>query len=128
MKQKGRYNIRLAEKKGIRICEVDKTEENIHIFYTLMEETTQRDKFSGNTEDYYRIFLNKIPESRLLFAYYKNTVIAAGIFIFHEKFSLYYYGASSGDEEHRKLMAPYLLQWEAIKIAKYLGAESYDFL
>jgi lipid II:glycine glycyltransferase (peptidoglycan interpeptide bridge formation enzyme) len=43
MKPKGRYNIKLAEKKGVEIKIVEKTDKNIQYFYELMNETTSRD-------------------------------------------------------------------------------------
>lgn len=128
MKQKGRYNIRLAEKKWIKIFEAEKTEKNIKIFYNLMLETTSRDNFSWNTLNYYNIFLKNIPFSKLLFAEYNWNIIAAWIFIYNEEIAIYYYWASTSDKKFRNLMAPYLLQWEAIKIWKSLGCKIYDFL
>ncbi|MBB1564729.1 peptidoglycan bridge formation glycyltransferase FemA/FemB family protein [Candidatus Gracilibacteria bacterium] len=128
MKQKGRYNIRLAEKKGVEIYEAEKTDENIKIFYDLMNETTSRDGFFGNKFDYYKIFLEELDFSKLLFADYEGKIISAGIFTYFGKEAIYYYGASTSDKNFRNLMAPYLLQWEAIKIGKWLGCEIYDFL
>ena len=37
---------------------------------------------------------------------------------------IYYYGAS--DRAHRALMAPYALQWAAIKLCKEQGCTAYD--
>ncbi|PZM84911.1 hypothetical protein DLH72_02655 [Candidatus Gracilibacteria bacterium] len=128
MKPKGRYNIRLAEKKGVKVSEFPKTEQNIKIFYDLMMQTTSRDNFFGNTLNYYKIFLKSIESSKLLFAEYEGNIIAAGIFTYEQKIAIYYYGASTSDKNFRNLMAPYLLQWEAIKIGKNLGCEIYDFL
>nr|MDD3720053.1 peptidoglycan bridge formation glycyltransferase FemA/FemB family protein [Candidatus Gracilibacteria bacterium] len=128
MKPKGRYNIRLAEKKGIVVKEVEKTESNIKIFYDLLLQTTSRDKFSGNTFAYYKTFLETIPNSTLFIAYKDDVPISAGIFVFDENISIYYYGASTNDENYRNLMAPYLLQWTAIKKAKVIGSRYYDFL
>ncbi|MDD2870598.1 MAG: peptidoglycan bridge formation glycyltransferase FemA/FemB family protein [Candidatus Gracilibacteria bacterium] len=128
MKPKGRYNIKLAEKKGIQVLDVDKTDENIALFYKLMLETTSRDGFNGNTIDYYKTFLNTLENSKLLLAFYEGIVIAGGIFTFDSDISIYYYGASSGDTRYRNLMSPYLLQWTAIKLAKENKSKLYDFL
>lgn len=128
MKPKWRYNIRLAEKKWVKIFKKEKTDENIKIFYDLMMETTSRDNFFGNTFEYYKIFLKNLNNSKLLFAEYEWKIIAAWIFTFDEKIAIYYYWASTSDKNFRNLMAPYLLQWEAIKIGKSLNCEIYDFL
>ncbi|NDK08957.1 peptidoglycan bridge formation glycyltransferase FemA/FemB family protein [Candidatus Gracilibacteria bacterium] len=128
MKPKGRYNIRLAEKKEIKVIEVDKIVDNVKIFYDLMMETTSRDGFSGNKLEYYVTFLETILNSSLLIAYKDDKAIAAGIFVFDKEVSIYYYGASTNDTEYRNLMAPYLLQWTAIEKAKSIGSKYYDFL
>lgn len=128
MKPKGRYNIRLAEKKAIEVIYSDNSSADIQSFYTLMQETTQRDSFSGNTQQYYTKLLQQIPDAQLLFAKKDDTIIAAGIFVFSSDVSLYYYGASTSAPRYRNMMAPYLLQWEAIKRAKQCGSQYYDFL
>jgi lipid II:glycine glycyltransferase (peptidoglycan interpeptide bridge formation enzyme) len=46
MKPKGRYNIKLATKKGVEVKEVEKIDENIEKYYNLMLETTSRDNFN----------------------------------------------------------------------------------
>ncbi|MDD3793203.1 MAG: peptidoglycan bridge formation glycyltransferase FemA/FemB family protein [Candidatus Gracilibacteria bacterium] len=128
MKPKGRYNIRLAEKKGVIVKEVEKTKENVEIFYNLMLETTSRDNFNGNSLDYYISFLSSIKESKLFIAYYEEKAISAGIFTFFGEEAIYYYGASTSDANYRNLMSPYLLQWTAICKAKELDCKIYDFL
>ena len=125
MKPKGRYNIRLAEKKWVEVREVVKSDENIKLFHALMQETTSRDNFSGNILEYYQEFL-KQETSHLFFAYHEDEVIAAGIFISHHEVMYYYYGASSNHK--RNLMTPYLLQWTAICFAKNIWCTLYDFL
>jgi len=128
MKPKWRYNIKLAKKKWIVVKEVEKTDKNIEKYYNLMLETTSRDNFSGNTIDYYKTFLKILNQSKLLLAYYEDKVIAGGIFTFNKDVSIYYYWVSTSDKKYRNLMAPYLLQWEAIKIAKNIWSKLYDFL
>jgi lipid II:glycine glycyltransferase (peptidoglycan interpeptide bridge formation enzyme) len=128
MKQKGRYNIRLAEKKWIEVKEVEKIKNNVQIFYNLMQETTTRDGFYWNNFDYYFEFINRLENSKLLFASFEWKVISAWIFVYSEDIAIYYYGASTSDEKFRNLMAPYLLQWNAILIWKKLNCKIYDFL
>lgn len=128
MKPKGRYNIRLAEKKWVIVKEVEKTKENVEIFYNLMLETTSRDNFNWNSLDYYISFLSSIKESKLFIAYYEEKAISAGIFTFFWEEAIYYYWASTSDANYRNLMSPYLLQWTAICKAKELDCKIYDFL
>jgi len=127
MKQKGRYNIKLAKKKGIIVEKVEKTKENIKAFYNLMLETTARDHFSANTLSYYEDFLEN-PYSELFLTKKDEQVISAWIFVFFGNTAIYYYGASTSNSRYRNMMAPYLLQWEAIKYAKNNWYEIYDFL
>ncbi len=125
MKHKGRYNIRYAEKNGIRIEEADS--DKIDGFYNLLIATTSRDGFRPNSIDYYRNFIKEIKSSKLLLAYdAENELLASGIFTYTKNQALYYYGASSNNK--RNLMAPYLLQWHAILIGKERGSLYYDFM
>ena len=128
MKPKGRYNIKLAWKKWVEVKEVEKNNKNIKQFYNLMKQTTWRNWFAWNKLDYYIKFLEQIENSKLLLAYFEDKVIAGWIFIFDKEVSIYYYWASTSDVKYRNLMAPFLLQWEAIKIAKKSWSKIYDFL
>ncbi len=87
-------------------------------FYDLMQQTTSRDSFAGNTQKYYEQFLTLNKNAKLLLAKIDDVVVAGGVFIFDKDVSIYYYGASTSDPKYRNLMAPYLLQWEAIQVAK----------
>ncbi len=125
MKQKGRYNIRLAEKKGVTIHK-----SNIHHlseFYKLLLETTLRDKFSPHGQDFYQTMLESLPKNaELYFAQYQGRTLAGLIKTTFKDTATYYYGASSNSD--RNLMAPYLLQWQVIKDCKAAGFKTYDFL
>lgn len=132
MKPKGRYNIRLAEKKGVitelyTASDVEKNIDPVKEFYTIALETTKRDGFSAHSYEYYKQFVKMLGDKAfIILARYENKVIAAGIFTLMEGVCTYYYGASSN--EYRQVMAPYLVQWEAIKYAKKQEATLYDFL
>lgn len=131
MHEKGRYNIRLSERRGVTVNSVEATDENIDIWMNLLCETTSRDGFSKNSRKYYVRFINELSEKHswgLYFAFHEWKVIAAGIFVFTRERAIYYYGASSWDKETRKHMAPYLLQWTVILEAKKRGIPLYDFL
>lgn len=126
MKPKGRYNIKVARKKGVVVEQVEKHMWNIQKFHELMSETTSRDNFAGNTLEYYKVFLESLDNAQMFFAYHEGEVIAAGIFVVEWEVMTYYYGASSNHK--RNLMAPYLLQWTAIQHAIQRGCKIYDFL
>lgn len=124
MKPKGRYNIKLAEKKGVRI-EV-RPKEEVGTFYELLKATTERDHFRPNPPEYYRCMLDNIPDSLLMFALHEGDILCGGIFTYTHNQGLYYYGASSNIK--RNLMSPYLLQWTALLEAKKRGCKYYDFM
>lgn len=128
MKPKWRYNIKVARKNNIEIKEVNKVDEKINLFYDLMNETTSRDWFSWNSLDYYKNLLNSLDNSKLLLAYKDDKAVAWWIFIFDKEISIYYYWASTSLKKYTNLMAPYLLQWEAIQVAKKYNSKIYDFL
>jgi lipid II:glycine glycyltransferase (peptidoglycan interpeptide bridge formation enzyme) len=124
MHQKTRYNICLAEKKGVKIIEGG--EGGFESFWSLMEKTSGRDKFTAHNKDYYQKLLQTAPEIfKLYVGQYEGKIITSGIFSFFGDTVTYLFGASA--DEHREVMAPYLLQWELIKCGKAAGCRYYDF-
>ncbi|MDD5032167.1 MAG: peptidoglycan bridge formation glycyltransferase FemA/FemB family protein [Patescibacteria group bacterium] len=124
MHQKTRYNIRLAEKKKIKVVETGI--ESFDKFWQLMGETSDRDSFRLHGIDYYKEMLKVGGDFiKLFFAQHKGKDISAGIFSFFGNTTTYMHGASS--DKDRNLMAPYALQWHAIKMAKKMGYKYYDF-
>jgi len=122
MKEKGRYNIRLAEKKGVKVREGNMAE-----FYPLLLETSKRDGFHIHAKQVYEKMLSTLKDTAmLLVAEYEGKIISGGIFTFYNKVGTYYYGASSN--EYRNVMASYLIQWRAIQEAKKRECTTYDFL
>ncbi len=126
MKPKGRYNIGVAEKHGVTVSRSDDAE----AFYALVRETSKRDGFTRLSLGRYRAFLTSQPGSFLLLAFdpsgHSQKAVAGLMGVIWNGTGLYYYGASS--YEHRALMAPYLLQWEAMKLCKAAGCTNYDLL
>jgi lipid II:glycine glycyltransferase (peptidoglycan interpeptide bridge formation enzyme) len=120
MHSKTRYNIRLAQKKELSIS----TEKNWESFWSLMKETGKRDGFRLHHKMHYeKIFVS--PLSRQFTVMLSGKPIATMVTIGFGDTCTYLYGAS--DYEHRSLMAPYVLQWEAILAAKAAGYRYYDF-
>lgn len=122
---KTRYNIRLAEKKGVVIRE-GKTEVDFDSFWSLMTETGDRDGFKiHNKKHYHTLATSNQKFIKLFLAEHEGKVIAAGLFSFYGDKVTYLHGASA--YEARNLMAPYLLQWTVIQKAKESGYKYYDF-
>ena len=127
MKQKTRYNIRLAEKKGITMRVG--TKDDLPMLYKMYAETSVRDGFVIRDEGYYKtvweLFMNSSePTCEPLIAEVDGEPVAA-IFVFYFAGRAYYvYGMSRN--AHREKMPTYLLQWEALKRAKAKGCTVYD--
>lgn len=123
MHPKMRYNINLAQKKGITIRRAHNDDDFVS-FWRLVLETAKRDKFKTYSRSYYEQMLKTVG-IELFIAEYKNNVIAGNIVVFYENQVIYLHGASS--YEYRNLMAAPLLQWYQILEAKKLGYKEYDF-
>jgi lipid II:glycine glycyltransferase (peptidoglycan interpeptide bridge formation enzyme) len=124
MKQKTRYNIRLAQKKGVTIRQGG--EADLAGFYRLSQLTAQRDGFGIHSPGYYETAYKLFAPQQcaLLLAEFEGELLAALMVFRQGEEAYYFYGASSNS--HRNLMAPYLLQWEAIRWAKMCGCYRYD--
>lgn len=128
MKSKTRYNIGLAEKKNIEIkifsLTENQAEEGLSSFFQLLSETAKRDNFSLHPRSHYQNLL-ETGLVKLFLAYYQEEAIAGIMVGFFGKTAVYLHGASAF--QRRQLMAPYLLQWQAIKFAKENNFSAYDF-
>jgi len=123
MKQKTRYNIRLAAKKGVIV----RPTADVKGFHEMMLTTGNRDGFAVHSLDYYqKVFDCFSPSGKcvLLAAYYQDAPLAYLMLFLSGSRSWYFYGAS--DNSQRNLMPTYLLQWEAMRWAKAHGAVEYD--
>ena len=122
--QKTRYNIRLAQRKGVevRLCGT----EMVPDFARIMLETGMRDGFVVRTPEYFEKMLNALGEhARLYMAFYEGKPVAGTLAILYGDKVWYLYGASSN--ESRNVMPNYLLQWNMIQWAIELGCRIYDF-
>jgi lipid II:glycine glycyltransferase (peptidoglycan interpeptide bridge formation enzyme) len=125
MKQKTRYNIRLAGRRGVMVRQGN--EADLAAFYRLMETTAQRDGFGIHSEAYYRTAHQLVVPSGhgcLLLAEHESQLLAGLVVFALGDTACYMYGASAN--EGRKLMPTYLLQWEAMLWAKERGHRFYD--
>lgn len=124
MKQKTRYNIRLAEKKGVTVRQGSAAD--VSTFHRLALTTAARDGFGVHNLDYYQAAYALFAPERcvLLIAEFEDQPLAALIAFSQGQEAYYFYGASAN--EHRNLMATYLIQWEAIRWAKSQGCIHYD--
>jgi lipid II:glycine glycyltransferase (peptidoglycan interpeptide bridge formation enzyme) len=125
MKQKTRYNVRLASRRGVTVRPGSEAE--LPLFQGLMQVTATRDEFGIHSAEYYRaVYQLFVPRghARLLLAEHDGQLLAGLMaFAFGTK-AWYMYGASG--DEGRELMPNYLLQWKAMRWAQGRGARVYD--
>ena len=126
MKQKTRYNVRLAERKGVQVrpggpADLDR-------LYQMYAETSVRDGFAIRSLDYYRDAWGRFMAAGLaqpFVAEVGGEPVAALVIFRFARTAWYQYGMSR--DAHRDKMANYLLQWHAIRWAKAQGCATYDF-
>jgi lipid II:glycine glycyltransferase (peptidoglycan interpeptide bridge formation enzyme) len=133
MKPKWRYNVRLAEKKGVVVSREGSG--SLAEVYALYQETASRDGIAIHPLSYYETLFKTFeglegPDASpgglsLWVARKDGEAIASIITLFHRRHATYLYGASSG--EKRNLMPAYALQWSAIQAARDEGCVDYDF-
>ncbi len=126
MKQKTRYNIALARRKGVNIrigSQVD-----FPLLFSLYAQTALRDGFAIRDEGYYQFVWNTLyngGNAVPLIAEVDGKPVSAIVLFMFAKRAYYFYGMSSG--EQREKMPNHLLQWEAIRYANAHGCLAYDF-
>ena len=125
MKQKTRYNVRLAGRKGVQVRQGGP--DDFDRLYSMYAETSVRDGFVIRSQEYYRSVWATFFEAGMLtplIAEVEGQAVAGlMLFIFREQ-AWYIYGMSR--DAHREKMPNYLLQWEAIRRSKAAGCRTYD--
>ncbi len=133
MKQKTRYNINLALRKGVTIRVA--TAADLSMLFHMYAETSIRDGFVIRNETYYHTVWSSFmrnqptlygdqPLAEVLVAEVDDKPVAGAIIFRFARKAWYLYGMSR--QEHRDKMPNYLLQWEAIKRSKAAGCLTYD--
>lgn len=123
---KTRYNIRLAQKKGVQVAE-DSSEQGLTDYLRILDETTKRQGFYAHTPEYFKTMWQTLKDSgmmRIFKASLDGEILVTWIvFVFNGQ--LYYpYGASSS--LYREVMASNLMMWEVIRFGKSMGCTSFD--
>lgn len=126
MSPKGRYNLGLAERHGVRVVQSEQMQD-LAGFYSLFEETARRNEFFAEP---YGFFLNMgealfpARQAAIFIAEWEGAPIAAILVIFFGRRATYLYGGSSA--VHREVMPNYLLHWAAMREARERGCVEYD--
>jgi peptidoglycan pentaglycine glycine transferase (the first glycine) len=128
MKEKGRYNTRLAQKKGVNV-RISANTSDVDIFYSMFETTSKRNGFSIRSKQYFidlctMLFAHNVGE--LVIAEYEGQPLSALIITYYDGLASYLYGASSN--EQRNVMAPNAAHFAAIQSAKKRECTIYDLL
>lgn len=125
MKPKTRYNVRLAEKRGVEVS-LARDETSIADFLRMIRSTAARNGIAAHPESHYRALLDAFSHEtlELLVARHERGVLAAILVSFFGDTATYLHGAS--EDTHRELMAPFLLQFRAMQEAKRRGCGRYD--
>lgn len=125
MKSKTRYNIRLAERRGVSvrtggIADIDS-------LYKMYAHTAIRDDFLIRGKDYYRTVWERFFTDGLaapLIAEVDGSPVGAVVIFRFGGRAWYIHGMSL--DEHREKMFNYRLQWEAMLHSKQAGCYQYD--
>jgi peptidoglycan pentaglycine glycine transferase (the first glycine) len=128
MRKTTRYLIKKLEKDTNFFVKEENNLEGLKLFYQIYDETKERQKFSPYSFEYLREeFFSFIKDGSLflLLGFYKGEVVSGGIFIVWQGTCYYHHGASS--QKFSKLSTSYSLLWEAIKKAKKLGCQKFNF-
>lgn len=125
MKSKCRYNLRLAQRKGVHSASGDL--KDVAAFHQLNQITASRQKFPTFPVEYFEYVWKLFApqnKSRLFFAYLDETPLA-GVFVTIVG-NTAYYGWGGLSDQHTKLMGNYLAHWEAMQWARDIGCDYYD--
>lgn len=124
---KNRYNIGLAERKGVVVKEMTDDENGIKDFLNLFFATTKRQHYSMHNEHYHKIvfdYMKKSNIAHILTSYFQEIPLASYELFLHKDVLYYPYGGSA--DIHRNLMGANLLMWKAIEFGKKNNALIFD--
>lgn len=123
---KWRYNVRVAERKGVEIARAGRDE--LPAFYELLVETAKRDRFLIRGRSYFETLFDELEPAgaiAMFLARVDGQPIAGALCMGFGPRLTYVYGASSN--ERRNVMPNHLMQWHMIRWAKDNGYAIYDF-
>lgn len=126
MHSKTRYNIKIANRHGVKV-EENSTEEGFEIYLKLLFDTTARQGFYLHSQQYHRDLwklLKPLGIPHIYLASHQGEVLSAFMLFIYKDQLFYPYGASL--DLHREVMAPTLLMWESIKFGKSMGLKNFD--
>ncbi len=123
MHHKTRYNIKVAEKYGLKFV----VGNNIDVFWKLLKHTAKNDNFSTHPKEYYEK-LCSVPGLKVetVFIQHEGVSIAGALLLAYGDTVYYLHGAMDRNQKYKPMMAPHLLHWEIIKWAKGYGLKNYD--
>jgi len=132
LKKKTRYNVGLAEKRGVVVSSA--AEDDLSRWYEIYLRTAVRDQIGIHRFEYYQTIFSQAremkdlgkpaPDLKFYVARHERDLLG-GIIVAHWRGrATYLYGASSNVK--RNLMASYLLQWRAMNEAREAGCDTYD--
>lgn len=127
MKQKHRYNLKIAQREGVQVEHITKdAEKSLDRFWKLLTATSDRHTFRLHTKEHYASILSHLgPKASLAFATHNGQDVAALMLITEGTVATYLHGGSR--YEFRSVMAPYLLHWRLMVSLKAKGFTTYDF-
>lgn len=124
---KTRYNIRLAERRGVdieKIKEADRRLKFLDIFWENLQKTAKRGNFKTLSKKHFENLFSQL-NTTLYLAKKNKEIIAGNLMLYFGKRIYYLHGFSN--YKYRNLMAPHLLHWRQICDAKEDGLKEYDF-
>jgi lipid II:glycine glycyltransferase (peptidoglycan interpeptide bridge formation enzyme) len=128
-KPKCRYNIRLAERRGVTVAPVALDDASVDTMYSLMTSTRDRAGFTLRSKEYFSQYWHlhaAAGQGQLFFASLDGAVLAGVFATYIGRKAWYKDGGST--KEHAAVMAPHLLQWEVMRWLRARGIEAYDLV
>jgi peptidoglycan pentaglycine glycine transferase (the first glycine) len=137
MHPKTRYNIKVAQRHEVVIESelIPAPQHGLHLkeIVDLLVGTAKRQGFHSHPRSYYEKFIDffgmlRTPATINLTIYkalYQRELLATGLMLDFYQTRTYLFGGSSN--EHKNVMAPYLLHWQAMQDAATKGLHYYDF-
>lgn len=128
MKAKTRYNIRLSQRKGVRI--ENASADRLPSFYRLYVQTAERNGFLPGSYGHFSALFSPLvldpggSELLFLLATKDRDLLAGAVVLLSGRRATYLFGASAN--ERRNLMGSYAVHWEAMKLARQRGCLTYD--